>query len=248
VTVVREHRHVDAIRIFDVVDRFARDRGVRGSRPRPLSEVRFNLLARTVGGVRHEYDPGSTLVVRQTESGHHVFFGQVAVMSAASPYGSSGTAMTIPATGTLEVLLDSELYAPSMRLEVPVPEGRRPYPVLLEPGLAYPFPCVVTPPPPGALDQPGGPPWVHGPTLLRGVVRDSTGRGIPEASVSAEGGARRTVTDDNGSWVLDLPEGHESRPLAVTVALRDGRAATESDIRIRRHATTTVASITIPAL
>jgi hypothetical protein len=64
----------------------------------------------------------------------------------------------------------------------------------LKPGVDYPFEAIATRP-----DE-------HGPTLLRGSVRDETGQGVPDARIEVPEGLYSYRTEQDGAWVVVLPD------------------------------------------
>jgi hypothetical protein len=74
------------------------------------------------------------------------------------------------------------------------PGARPPTRVDLKPGIDYPFETIATRP-----DE-------QGPTLLRGLVRDETGRGVPAARVEVPEGLYSYRTGPDGGWVIILPD------------------------------------------
>jgi hypothetical protein len=124
---VSDMRALTAAAVFDVQDRWARDRGVLGPRPRPSGPLRFTAAATIDGGGRHEIDPPQELVTRRNGSGYHIFFGVM------------GDGRRLDA-GTYAIRIEGPLYQTAEREDVTVPQPGAPYTYDLEPGYAYPFP------------------------------------------------------------------------------------------------------------
>jgi hypothetical protein len=206
---VLEQRTVTAVRVFDVVDRFAEFLGTRGRHPRPIDRVRFWLLAKMTPGERVELDGPLELETRRNDSGYHVFFGRLL-----QPGGGVGG--TDLSAGTYVVRAESRFYQPwerNVQLPLPTPALR----VNLDPGYDYPFPVVSTPPAVGQVPPNGPPGGLHGPTLLRGSVLATDGAGVADAVVRATGSRCRYRTDRTGRWVLVFPDDEPTGTKQVTI-------------------------------
>lgn len=179
-------RRVVPTLVFDLEDRFARERGVRGPHPRPVGPVRILLVGRMVLAVRQDFPVPFELVTKRNASGYHVFFGEDRLP------GGGRRRMGL-ANGTWVVRVESDFYQVAEREDVDLPMT---VPTLfdLEPGPAYPFPTEST------LGR------GRGPTLLRGTVRRRDGRGIAGVVVEVPGQSNRCVTGADGQWVLVFPD------------------------------------------
>src|SRR5689334_19371310 len=71
------YHHEPVLLIFDIEDRYARDRGTRGPHPRPLGTIRYHLIARQDGDLLRPYDPPLELVTVRNASGYDLCFGKV---------------------------------------------------------------------------------------------------------------------------------------------------------------------------
>jgi hypothetical protein len=188
--------------IFDLQDRFARDRGVRGPRPRPIGPVTFRLLAEMTNGGRQLLDPPLELDVRPNASGYHLFFNTVRL--------PNGSVRDVALSGTYAVRFESQFYQAAERADIQFPEPANPYAVDLEPGYAYPFPTEST------LSR------GRGLTLLRGGVYDVAGRGLADTVVEVAGQSNAYRTDDTGEWVLIFPDTQAAGDVTVRFTFADG--------------------------
>lgn len=175
--------------VFDLEDRYARDRAVRGPHPRPVGPVRILLAGKVVLGVREDFPLPFELVTTRNASGYHVFFGED------RPPGGGRRRMGL-ADGIYVVRVESDFYQVAERDDVALPAPAITAPTLfeLEPGPAYPFPTEST------LGR------GRGPTLLRGTVRRRDGRGIAGVVVEVVGQSNRCLTGADGQWVLVFPD------------------------------------------
>jgi hypothetical protein len=245
---VQERIYSSARMIFDVEDRYARDRGLRGPHPQAIGSLRFWLVGRLEpAGVKRFPHPEEMVVVRNA-GGYYLFFDKVI------PWGSTqAVRRTLPA-GTYIVRVTSELES-YRSLSVPGEEEihsqvyqwleredvklvnlpatglvgmETPYPLSLEAGYAYPFPVAL---PAGILPGGcqgktyGGQP---GPTLLRGALHNVDGSGAVGGIVSAPGAQSTYRVDSSGEWVLIFNDSQVSGPLTVTVVL-PGKAPVNLD-------------------
>lgn len=187
-----------AVAVFELVDRYALERGTAGPHPQALGRVRFFAYARRDGRRREPLEPPLELMTRRNPSGFFLFFGQVLT--------PDGVRTLEPAV--YSVAVRSEYYQGTGRARVPLPPSDRTplgrYRFRLRPGYLYPFP--------DGSSQPG----LEAPTLLRGEVLTPDGRGVANARIYAwrpvPGG--RSVraalfayrTDASGQWVLVFPD------------------------------------------
>jgi hypothetical protein len=176
-----EFLRLTALFILDLVDSFARQRGLSGNHPRPFGPVRVLLTARTpVGGTREVLTPPWELIMVRNESGFDLFFGD---------FKAAGGVRRWPLPdGKYELRVESTYYQAAV---LPVDVSRsapapNPQPTQLAPGFAYPFPT--------------------GTTLLRGSAQLPDGSGEPGVRIlTSASGVVPYVTDAAGQWVLVLP-------------------------------------------
>lgn len=190
-----ERRRLAATLIFDLEDVYARERAVRGLHPRPIGPLRFRLVGEVVAAVRQDFDEPLEMLVTTNPSDYHLFYGEVRL--------ADGQRRRIElAAGTYVVAIESDFYQGAEREDIEVPQLHPvpgPYRFDLEPGYAYPFPQEHV-----ALEAP--PRVVDGPTLLRGTLHRTDGRGIAGATVEVTGQSNVYRTDASGSWVLVFPD------------------------------------------
>jgi hypothetical protein len=217
--------------IFDIVDGYARGRGMGDPDPRPVEPLYFYVIARVVNGVKEPMDP-CELVVTRNQSGYHIFYGTVKM-----PDGAIWEKVLAP--GRYIVLIDTRryirsqderglprLYRPEeVTVDLPMPDPRdpasnTPYRVELFPAPVYPFPHA-TPlrrdfTAPGSCNN-ANLPVSHGPTLLRGNLHQQDGR--PRAGVIIDVPAIPAVTayttTADGGWVLFFPEDQATGPVSL---------------------------------
>jgi hypothetical protein len=213
VTIAYELRRQTAILIFDLEDRYARERGVRGRHPRPIGPIKLCVVGRMVGGVRQVIDPSLELVVRRNASGYHLFFGVVRL-----PDGTSHEAAL--AAGTYVVRVESRFYQWAEREDIVLPESETPYFFDLEPGYAYPFPSESS--------LPGG----RGPTLLRGSLHRPDGQAIAWVTIQVVGQSNTYRTDDTGQWALVFPDTQPTGNVTVRFELPDGTVENVANVPI----------------
>ncbi len=216
-----EQRRTTAAWIFDLEDRFARERGSLGRHPRPLEPLQFWLVGQMVGGIRQDLPPVELVTVRNP-SGYHLFFGEVKSADGRSQ-------RLVLSAGQYIVRVAGPYYQPTelINTSVPMPNPNdplsgAPYSHDLEPGYAYPFPTSnpLRPGniPPGCVGAPAG----RGPTLLRGTLHAISGMGIKGARLQVAGQSNVYQTDESGQWVLTFPDTQTSGPVTVHVDLPDG--------------------------
>jgi hypothetical protein len=238
---IADVRTMSAQAVFDLEDRYARERGVGGAHPRPIAAARFVAVARITGGGRVELDPPLELSVLRNASGFDLFFGSAAPVGTNEPRRLGD--------GTYAVRLSSGgVYQTVERADIAIPAPATPYRFELDPSYAYPFPS-------GAASGSGG-----APTLLRGGLQgpDATGVAGARVDVPALAAVRPNTTDESGQWVLVFPEGQASGNVSVRFRLPDGtttnvagvpilagRDATLSQTALRGRVTTT-AGVPIP--
>ncbi len=194
--------------IFDLEDVYARDRGVRGPRPRPLAGVEYWIVGELVDSSIQTINPPWRLIVQRNPSGYHVFYGEVEL--------ANGEHRTQIAAGTYAVRVEGELYQHVERQDVVLPELATPYSFDLEPGFRYPFPRE------SSLSK------GRGTTLLRGGVHQRDGSGIAGVTVEVTQASYTYSTDATGQWVLVFPDDVTDSDLTVRFVWPD-RPPTEVD-------------------
>lgn len=208
--------------IFDLEDRFLRDRGTRGRHPLPLGEVRIEAIAHLDGDQVEILEPSRRLITRRNPSGYWLFFGQCEEPPA---MGAKPSRRHSLAAGTYRMRVVSEHYQPTEPNDVVIPEEREPYSFNLEPSFNYPFPRSST----HGLGR--------GPTLVRGVVQGSGAVGLADAVVHVGGASYDCRTDSSGQWVLVFPDAFASGEVTVEVHLADGRAQDFPNVAVEQGAT-----------
>jgi len=210
---IYEIRSLSATLIFDLEDRFARARAVRGPHPRPFEPIKFFATAEIVGGVRQDFARPLELVVKRNRSGYHCFFGAVK-----QPDGSVRQ-RALP-DGTYAVRAEGTFYQRVEREDIVLPVPGSAYFYDLPPSFAYPFPSEST--------LPGG----RGLTLLRGSLHETDGRGVAGATVEVVGLTDSYLTDETGQWVLVFADAQASGNVTVRVAFADGTSEDVLDVPI----------------
>ncbi|MEU5262202.1 hypothetical protein [Amycolatopsis sp. NPDC021455] len=204
---MREYRSRTAVRVFDPVDQLARERGLEGTRPRPIGAVRLFLLADHTPGAEREYADPPELVTGRNTLGHVISHGRLRTTGGRLLEGTFGG-------GPFDLRVTSAFYQAAEFTGVRIPAtGTQPEPfeLLLRPACTYPFPDVVVPPVPDITGA--APPAL---ALLRGSVLAPDASGVAGAEVSAPGAIPyRTAAD--GEWVLAFPRG-AADPVDVTIA------------------------------
>ena len=192
---ISHRQHMQSVNaIFDVEDRYARERGIRGIHPRPIGGVRYFLMGEVNGGVRSFYSRPSELLTVRTPGGYQLFFDQLRYTDA------QAYRMEIEA-GTYIIRIESEFYQVSER-ELDLPESATPLAIDLEPGYLYPFPQSTLP-------------NVASPTLLRGTLHAVAGDGVEDVSIEVIGKSNRYLTDATGQWVLVFNDAQDTEDVTV---------------------------------
>ena len=194
--------------IFDLEDLYARDRGVRGPRPRPLSEVELWLVGEMVGSTLEPFDEPWRMITRRNPSGYHLFYGEVEL--------AGGKRRSQVAEGTYAVQVEGDFYQQASRQDIALPEALTPYAFDLAPGFRYPFPRE------SSLSK------GRGTTLLRGGVHHRDGSGIAGVTIEVTQASYSYSTDDTGQWVLVFPDDVTDSDLTVRFVWPD-RPPTEVD-------------------
>lgn len=119
--------------IFDIVDGYARARGMGETDPRPIVPLYFYAIARIVNGVEQPINQPFQLVMTRNLSGYHLFYGTVKM-----PDGVTREKVLAP--GQYIVLIDTVPYSPpqagrgvprlyqpeTITVELPMPDPRNP--------------------------------------------------------------------------------------------------------------------------
>jgi hypothetical protein len=200
---VADMRSLSASAVFDVEDRYARERGIRGAHPRPIAPLRFRAVARMTAGGRVELDPELGLDVIRNRSGFDLFHGS------AGPVGTDERRRLDEGTYAVRVLAGG-IYQAVERTDIVIPTAATSYKFELEPGYAYPFPS-------GAASASGA-----GPTVLRGGLQGPDARGIEGARVEVAGTTQTYTTDESGQWLLVFPPNQPTGAVTVRFTLPDG--------------------------
>jgi len=209
---VVEVRRLTATAVFDLEDRYARDRGVWGSRPRPIEPVTIHVLADVVAGAPVPRVPTPELVLTRSPGGYHLFFGLVR-----TPPDDRLDRLRLPRSYVVRV--ESPFYQSTERtvaLPAPVPER-----IPLEPGYAYPFP--------EGRANPGA-----GQTLLRGTVYRMDGQSVAGTTVEVAGVSNVYRTDETGRWALVFPDAQASGDVSVHIVFPDGTVRDVPGVAVER--------------
>jgi hypothetical protein len=205
VTVYERHT-LTALLILDLEDAFARSHGRLGEHPRPLEPLRFFLVQRDIQGILTRFNPVVELDVIQNASGFHLFFGREKI------HGTRGAistrALDLP-PGRYTLQVRSPLYQTAEEsFELPIGNANDPsiirnYRLDLQASFAYPFPDISPLGQQAAGDCRNGR-FIprRGPTLLRGVLLDTGGKGVEGAQVRIANRTNTYITDSSGQWVL----------------------------------------------
>jgi hypothetical protein len=192
-----EFRTRKAVRVFDILDGFARRRGLTGAHPRPIGPVRIYLLADHTPGAERTFDPPPELVIGWDHEGNAISHGRLRTPGGGSRDGGfRGGPYTLSVRSSFYQRTDFDGVAIPATASQP-----EPCTMVLEAAHTYPFPVATTPPP----VQLGTTPTVAL-TLLRGAAFAPDGTGLADVLVSAPG-AVGYRTDVDGQWVLVFGEG-----------------------------------------
>jgi hypothetical protein len=202
------------VRVFDLVDGFALERGLTGAHPRPIGAVRVLLLA---DGAQTFARPPE-LVLGYNRFGYAVSYGRLRYPDGAERAGTFGV-------GPYRLRVLSEHYQTSdlSGVELPAAEPLR---VELAAGYTYPFPVAITPP------ARVGDPTVAALTLLRGAVFAPDGSGVAGAVVDAPTAVSYRIGAD-GQWVLVFPDGAPASELVdVTITAPGANPVVVREVRV----------------
>ena len=208
------------VRVFDLVDGFAADRGLDGTRPRPLGQVEIRIVAGP-GPAPRWPEPG-TVVLTTTSDGFQVCGGRLAF-----GVGERRRVRRIPLAGTYDLTVRSDNYEPVDLAAVALPDPQ-PLRIRLEPGPRYPFPETTVPAPTRTAGLPAVAPVPRAAAVVRGTLYDAGRRPIVGARVRFPGVATPAVTIATGDWLVLLPPGVDPPPpdTAIPVTLPNGRVTT----------------------
>src|SRR5260370_41431945 len=133
-----EIRRHTATLIFDLEDRFARERGVRGPHPRPFEPLQFLVTAQGAGVNRREIKPPLEMVMERNGGGYHVFNNIIK-----HPDGS--LRQRALADDTYDLNVKSSFYQRLELTNVALPSSNKAINSDLLPSYYYPFPADVRP-------------------------------------------------------------------------------------------------------
>jgi hypothetical protein len=197
-----ELRRYTATLIFDLEDRFARERGARGPHPRPVEPLKFLVTAKGVGPGKTEFEPPLELIVQRNAGGYHVSHNMVRL--------KDGTVLKRAlAEEVYDLRVEGRFYQSVEQSAVALPRPSLPLSFDLLPGYFYPFPSERVPS--------GG----RGFALLRGSLHETDGRGVAGASLTVAGALYPYVTDESGQWVLIFPDTFFPAPQTTAVVTVD---------------------------
>jgi hypothetical protein len=211
---VVEVRRLSATAVFDLEDRYARDRGVWGSHPRPIEPVTIRLLADIVAGAPVPLALAPQLVVTRNPSGYHLFYGLIR-----TPPDDRLSRLELPRSYVIRV--ESPFYQSAERT-VALPAPRDPERIALEPGHAYPFPDGRATP-------------AAGQTLLRGTVHRMDGQSVSGTAVEVVGVSNVYRTDESGCWALVFPDAQASGDVSVRIVFPDGTVQDVQGVAVERQ-------------
>ncbi len=118
-----EYRRLTAVRIFDLVDAYARERGLEGFYPRPIGRLRLRLV---------DLPERPELVVVRNPGGYHLFFGEVRF--------PGDRRRRLAVDGTVYRLRVAGDFYQSLETELEMSPSTEPMALDFAPGYAYPFP------------------------------------------------------------------------------------------------------------
>lgn len=172
--------------VFDVRDHYREQQYADGLAATVSGRVRFAVRAVVTPAGRVE-PPDWVLDTRPTLSGLSVFLDRI-VEERRPPVVRKLT----PSATSVELRVSCPRFQAQDVTFHPA-TGQR-VQIDLAPAVDYPFERIS--------NRPGQP----GPTLLRGAVRDETDRGVPGAVAAVREGLYEYRTDQDGSWVIVLPD------------------------------------------
>jgi hypothetical protein len=210
-----EYRTLAATRVFDIVDDFARQRGLAGARPRPIGSVRIFLIADHTPGLNRVFPVPTEFVLTVNDHGYAISFGRL--------LQADGTERAVAFGGgpyLLRVRSDYYQVSDFDHVELPATQAQpEPYEMVLEAGYTYPFPVASTPP----TAQVGNS-VTNALALLRGAALAPDGSGVADAVVTAPT-ATQYRTDTDGQWVLVFADGAPASGLVDVTVTAPGAGA-----------------------
>jgi hypothetical protein len=221
---VWERRTTSPMLVFELVDRFLRDRGTVGPDPRIRGPVRYRIVALESATVRTELPHALDMVMVRNADGIDLWFGMVVP-------GGPPTIRYRPEPGVsavVEIVTDRYQRVETV-IALPAGRGERQR-FVLEPGWTYDFP--------DATSVPGG----TGPTMLRGTLRRSDGAGIGGARIRIDppppdqpSPTPEYLTDSSGNWVLWFDDAVISTDTAeLEITLTDAAPLRVAEVAIVR--------------
>jgi hypothetical protein len=203
-----EYRTLAPTRVFDIIDDFARQRGLAGARPRPIGDVRVFLIADHTPGANRVFPVPPEFMLVVNGLGYAISFGRLRQADGAERAVAFGGGPYL-----LRVRSDYYQVSDFDNVQLPATQAQpEPYEMVLEAGYTYPFPAASTPPTPQI-----GNPVTNALALLRGAVLAPDGSGVADAVVTAPA-AIQYRTDTDGQWVLVFADGAPASGLVdVTV-------------------------------
>ncbi len=212
---VWERRTTAPSLVFDLADRYARDRGTIGPNPRVRGRVRYRVVATVTNNVRADLVEPLDMVMVGNTAGYDLWFGLVT--SREEPV--SWYQPSPPPSIVVEIAAERYQRVETVIVSLPQPDTSQQF--ALEPGWAYEFPT--------ATSLPGS----TGPTLLRGTLRNSNGTEVAGATVRVNPPPANQpapnpeyLTDDTGNWVLPFDDAVATTSLAQIEIVRTGRPPT----------------------
>ena len=197
---IRFQQLTPACSVFDLEDRFARERGVRGKHPRPFGSIKYWILGRIVDSVRTDFDVPYLLLTVRSPSGYDLFFDRV-------KQAETIVSRMVFEAGIYALKIEAQFYQ-TREYEIPIPQCDAAHSIDLEPGYTYPFPTAN-------LSHGGGA------TLLRGTVHATDGSGVAGVAIEVSGGSNVYLTDETGQWVLIFVEDQPSGEVTVSFTWPD---------------------------
>jgi hypothetical protein len=130
---VLDSRTLTATLVFDLEDRFVRERRTGEQHPRPIGPVSVFIVGQMQAGARQLFAQPLEIATQRSPSGYLLFFGRV--LDDLKRQRNAGLA-----PGTYIVRVEAERYEPVERDDIVLPRSDTAYFFDLSPGLTYPFP------------------------------------------------------------------------------------------------------------
>lgn len=207
--------------IFSLRDVYLRELGTHGLNPLPMGPVKFLVQASVEGVIRKDFDKPLELVIQRNDSGYHLFFGKVKL-------SEHKIHNNILSKGAYIIRVESRFYQRFDSEKIELPNPWEPCVIGLEPGYAYPFPSE------------GSMPIGNSPTLLRGGVYQTDGKGTTGVVVHVPGRSNTYRTDETGHWVLVFPADDPGGPITVRLEFPDSTIENVSNVMIQRGRATSL--------